>query len=488
MEIEDPDFNKNNKNNNISQEAPKIDKETFIRVGNRALGEHYECTKQLGKGGYGKVYQVKNKKTHKLFACKKLSKLNIKNLEKFKREIEILKKMDHPNIIKLYDVYESANSYYLLMEECQGGELFDRIIKRIENNQMYTEKEACEIISQVMGAIEYCHNKGIAHRDLKPENLLYLKEGSEVNNPLKIIDFGLSQDLNIKKQLSSKVGTAYYVSPEILAGKYNEKCDIWSAGVILYVLLSGEPPFNGPSDGAIYSKIKKMNFNFPPNKWKNISNEAKDLLSKMLIPEKERLNASQVLSHPWFNLIKNNEIPLERLNFTNTNFFKEYKESNQFKKIVLIFIASKLQEDEINDLKNLFKAFDKDGNGQIDYKEFEQGLISLNSKVMTKKEIENLFNEIDSDKNGKIDYTEFIAATLQKNIFLKKEKLYEAFCEFDTEKTGKISKEALMKVLKLQPQHDKFVTELIKSVDKNGDGVIDYKEFVEMMEYNGNIQ
>ena len=239
------------------------------------------------------------------------------------------------------------------------------------------EKKACEIILQVMGAIEYCHNKGVAHRDLKPENLLYLKEGSEENNPLKIIDFGLSRDINLKKLLSSKVGTAYYVSPEILAGQYNEKCDVWSAGVILYVLLSGEPPFNGPSDGVIYSKIKQLKFNFPEKKWKNISNEAKDLLSKMLLPEKDRLSASQVLLHPWFNLVNDNKIPLEKINFGLTNFFKEYKESNKLKKIVLLYIASKLQEDEILDLNNLFKAFDKDNNGQIDYKEFEQGIMKL---------------------------------------------------------------------------------------------------------------
>ena len=466
-------------NNNV-----KIGKDTFVGLGTRALKDVYESTKPLGKGGYGKVFQIRNKMTGKLYACKKLSKLNIKNLIKFRREVDILIKMDHPNIIKLYEVFESQNSLYLIMEECHGGELFDRILKRIENNMMYTEKEACEIILQVMGAIEYCHNKGVAHRDLKPENLLYLKEGSEENNPLKIIDFGLSRDINLKKLLSSKVGTAYYVSPEILAGQYNEKCDVWSAGVILYVLLSGEPPFNGPSDGVIYSKIKQLKFNFPEKKWKNISNEAKDLLSKMLLPEKDRLSASQVLLHPWFNLVKDNKIPLEKINFGLTNFFKEYKESNKLKKIVLLYIASKLQEDEILDLNNLFKAFDKDNNGQIDYKEFEQGIMKLNSNQIKKEEIESYFNEIDTDKNGKIDYTEFIAATLQKNIFLKKEKLYEAFSALDTDCNGKIAKDELMRVLKLQPEHDQFVTELIKSADKNGDGFIDYKEFVEMMEFN----
>ena len=476
MEIEEEPSNNN--------QPVKIGKENFVSVGNRALRDCYEFTKNLGKGGYGKVFQVRQKMTNKLFACKKLSKLNINNLIKFRREIDILIKIDHPNIIKLFDVFESQNSLYLIMEECYGGELFDRILKRIENNLMYTEKEACEIIRQVMGAIEYCHNKGIVHRDLKPENLLYLKEGPEENNPLKIIDFGLSQDLNIKKILSSKVGTAYYVSPEILQGKYSEKCDVWSAGVILYVLLSGEPPFNGPSDGVIYSKIRQLKFTFPEKKWNMISTEAKDLLSRMLVPEAERLSASQVMNHPWFNLVKDNKIPLEKINFHGTNFFKEYKESNRLKKIVLLYIASKLQEDEILDLNELFKAFDKDNNGQIDYKEFEQGLMRLNSKGIKKEEIQSYFNEIDADKNGKIDYTEFIAATLQKNVFLKKEKLFEAFSALDTDKNGKIAKEELMRVLKLQPQHDKFVTELIKSADRNGDGYIDYKEFVDMMEYN----
>ena len=459
----------------------KINKETFVGMGNRALRDCYEFTKNLGKGGYGKVFQVRQKITNKLYACKKLSKMNINNLIKFRREIDILMKMDHPNIIKLYDVFESQNSLYLIMEECYGGELFDRILKRIESNDMYTEKEACKIIQQVMGAIEYCHNQGIAHRDLKPENLLYLKEGTEENNPLKIIDFGLSQDLNIKKILSSKVGTAYYVSPEILQGKYSEKCDISSAGVILYVLLSGEPPFNGPSDGVIYSKIRQFKFDFPEKKWKKISKEAKDLLSKMLAPEAQRFTASQVLMHPWFNLVRDNKIPLEKITLDGTNFFKEYKESNRLKKIVLLYIASKLQEDEIRGLSDLFKAFDKDNNGQIDYKEFEQGLLKLSSKEIKKEEIQNYFNEIDVDKNGKIDYTEFIAATLQKNIFLKQEKLYEAFSALDTDRNGKIAKDELMKVLKLQPQHDKFVTDLIKSADQNGDGYIDYKEFVDMM-------
>ncbi len=462
----------------------KYSKDNFIALGSRGLRDIYDCTKKLGKGGYGKVFQVKNKSTNKLYACKKLSKLNIKNLQKLQNEIEVLMKMDHPNIVKLYEVFESQNSLYLIMEECCGGELFDRILHRINTNNMYTEREACLLMKQIIGAIEYCHNNGIAHRDLKPENLLYLKEGSEEDNPLKIADFGLSQSINLKKMLTSKVGTSYYVPPEILAGNYTEKCDIWSAGIILYILLSGEPPFNGPNDETIFARIKTYKYEFPEQKWSKISVEAKDLLTKMLIQEDKRLSASQVLQHPWFDIIKNEKITFEKLHFGKDNFFKEYKDSNQLKKIVLLYIASKLEENEILDLKNLFKAFDKDENGQIDYKEFEQGLMELNSEELNKDEIRQFFNDIDADNNGKIDYTEFIAATLQKQIFLKKETLFEAFSALDSDRDCKITKEELMKILRLQPKEDKFAIKLIELADKNGDGVIDYKEFLQMMGFN----
>ena len=176
------------------KESPvKFGRDTFVDISNHSLREKYECTRQLGKGGYGKVFEVRNKTTGDFFACKKLTKLNIDNLEKFRREIDILMKLDHPNIIKLYEVFEAPNSLYLIMEQCQGGELFDKILEHIENNEMYSEKDTAGIMMQIMSAIEYCHNNGICHRDLKPENLLYLKKGNEENNPLKVIDFGLSK-------------------------------------------------------------------------------------------------------------------------------------------------------------------------------------------------------------------------------------------------------------------------------------------------------
>ena len=461
----------------------KFGKETFVGKLDGVFLDNYDVIKQLGKGGYGKVYEVKNKKTGEIRACKHLSKLSIKNLEKFEREINILIKTDHPHIIKLYEIFESQRSLYLVMEECKGGEVFDKIIEHIQSKQMYSEKDAANMFLQLMSSIEYCHNNGICHRDLKPENLLYLNAGNEKDNPIKVIDFGLSQIFTDRK-LKTKVGTAYYVAPEILMGDYNEKCDIWSAGVILYIFLSGDPPFNGPNDAAIYNKISQMKFSFPEKKWRNISNEAKDLIIHMLAPEKERYNAKQVLAHPWFKNAKNT--PLVDLNF-DPMFFSDYIRGSGLKKASLLFIASRLDENEILNLKKIFEAFDKGKDGQISIDELQQGLIQLKSSHVNPNDVFNLFKTLDADKNGRIDYTEFLAATLDKKTYLKKERLFEAFCVFDKDNSGHISKQEIMEVLKTEKSQEKEIEKYIKAADKNGDGVIDYREFLEHMGYDNKL-
>ena len=456
----------------------KYGKKTFVGKSEGLFLDNYDVIKQLGKGGYGKVYEVKNKKTNEIRACKHLSKLNIKNLEKFEREINILINSDHPNIIKIYEVYESQRSLYLVMEECKGGEIFDRIIEHIQSKKMYSEKDAAEILQQVMSAVEYCHNNGICHRDLKPENLLYLNPGEEKGNPIKVIDFGLSQIISPEKRLKTKVGTAYYVSPEILKGDYTEICDIWSAGVILYIFLSGDPPFNGPSDSDIYNKIAQMKFSFPEKKWNTISNDAKDLITHMIAPENERYTAKQVLKHPWFKNASN--VPLSALNF-DTAYFIDYFRGSTLKKMSLLYIASRLDENEIENLKKAFEAFDKQKDGQITYDELKQGLIQLKSCNIKENDIIALFKSIDVDQNGKIDYTEFLAATIQKVNYYRNERLWEAFCMYDKDNNGHITKEELIKALKAEKSQEKEIEKYIKAVDKNGDGQIDYKEFLALM-------
>ena len=463
----------------MEKEETNLDKGNFITMTKDSLTDYYKIIRIIGEGGFGKVYEVQNRKTLETFACKKLSKLNILNLMKFKDEIRILSKSDHPNIIKLYEIYESNRSFYLIMELCKGGQLFNQISERAQKKNMYTEKDAAEIFQQIMSSIEYCHNQGICHRDLKPENILYLKEGDEKDNPLKIIDFGLSKHFRMNK-LSSRVGSVYYISPEVLEQSYTEKCDVWSGGVLLFLLLSGKLPFVGRNDNDIFAKIKSLNYNMNDNIWKNISDEAKDLIKHMLVPEKERFTAKEVLSHPWFKIVNNIEAKQLNIDFS---LFKKYSEETNLKKVVLYFIATRLNEKEINELKQIFKDLDNNKDGQINYEDFEKGIMEYQNKnsSFNKNDIKHIFEEVDINKNGKIDYSEFIAASLENRKEIVGRRLLEAFSSYDKEQNGKIKKDDFIKALHIdnslkKEEIDSFVNNLIK------DDLVDYNEFMKLIE------
>lgn len=458
-------------------------KETFTNRIKGNISTKYDPVKELGHGSYGKVYKVKNKLTGEFRACKQLSKSKIDNIPKFNLEIDILCKTDHPNIIRLYEIYEDSCFFYLIMEECVGGELFERIIKRINAQQMFSEKQAAVIFTELMSAICYCHSQHIIHRDLKPENILFLSE--DETSPIKVIDFGLSKKHtdghNEKIRMKTKVGTAYYVSPEVLKGNYNEKCDIWSAGVILYLLLSGEPPFNGPNDNAIYRSIIKKKFTFPEMKWKDISVEAKDLISNMLCDPDKRLTAQQVLQHDWVtNVAQKNTIDLN----LDVQSLENYKNTYKLKKAVITYIASRLKDSDISDLIKVFEEIDKNKDGTITLDEMKDGIEKMNQMIDI--DITELFKSIDTDKSGSISYTEFVAASMDQKIYMKEERLYEAFKTFDNDDNGKISKEELKQVLKAELVDLNDFEAIVNQYDKDGDGEIDYNEFLSMMNNNTN--
>ena len=463
----------------VEKENIKFNKEHFIFISKDSLTKYYKIIKMIGKGGFGKVYEVENLKTSETFACKKISKTNILNYVNFKNEINIMSKADHPHIIKLYEIYESNRSFYLIMELCKGGQLINKIMEKIKNKKRYTEKDAAQIFQQIMSGIEYCHNQGVCHRDLKPENILYLNDDNKRNNPLKIIDFGFSKYFKSSK-FSSRVGSVYYVSPEVLKQSYTEKCDIWSAGVILFLLLSGKLPFSGDDDKEILAKIKSVKYNMDDDLWKNISDEAKDLIKHMLVNENERFSAKEVLAHPWFKIV--NTMKEKKLNI-DFNIFKRYSEESTLKKIVLYFIATRLNEKEINELSKLYKKFDTDLDGQISYEEFEKAFLEFqkNNNTITQKEIKAIFDKVDINKNGKTDYTEFIAACLEGRKEIVERKLLEAFSSYDNEQKGKISKEDFIKALHIDSSlNDKGFEKIINDLTK--DNLIDYYEFLKFMD------
>ena len=465
-----------------NQKNFSISKRQFIRIIQSDITNHYEVIKKIGEGSYGKIYKAKNKISNELRAMKQMEKSKIKNIQTFKNEIEILSKMNHPNIIKLFEVYEDPKYFYLINDLCTGGELLNKILNK-KKETPFNEKEAVNIFKQLVSAISYCHNINIVHRDLKPENILFVND--DINSPIKIIDFGFSKEFNNKnsknkqKNMSSKVGTVYYISPEILQGNYNELCDIWSCGVILYIILCGYPPFQGNNDKEIYKSIQSGKVDFPQKEWKSISKNAKDLILKMLCPANKRYNAKQVLKHNWVN----NKAPDSKGELKiNVESLLNFKKSNKLRKVVLTFIASRLSDEEVNNIKQIFSSMDKDKKGTITLQELKNGLeqsFSPDEHI----NIEELFDSIDTDHSGRIDYTEFIAATMDQKLYLKDEKLYEAFNAFDPNSTVKISIKDIKKFLNLQDnsENDTIIQQWIKENDVNGDGVVDFNEFKKMM-------
>ena len=276
----------------------KFHKEDIISRKSTNITKEYTLGKTIGKGAYGQVRLAIHKATKQTRAVKILPKSKI-DLPALMNEVNILSKLSHPNIMQIYEIFEDKANMYIVSEYCKGGELFDII----EKKGNFTEKDACKIMKQLMSAICYSHQNNIIHKDLKPENILMGKDKDEL--AIKIIDWGCAETVKTIKRSETADGTIYYIAPEVLHGEYNEKCDIWSCGVIFYILLCGYPPFNGENDEEIFEAVLKGEFEFPEEEWDSVSDDAKKLIKKMLTnnPQK-RISALDSLKDSW---LKKNE-------------------------------------------------------------------------------------------------------------------------------------------------------------------------------------
>jgi len=444
------------------------------------IADFYEIDKKkLGEGSYGSVSKAKNKSTGAIRAVKCIAKAQMKNVERFKQEIAIMKIMDHPNIIKLFESFEDQRQIYLVMEMCSGGELFDRII----DAGHFTEGQAATLMQQIVRAIFYMHENHVTHRDLKPENFLFVTKEAIEKNTLKIIDFGLSCNFQPNQVLTTKAGTPYYVAPQVLAGKYDQMSDMWSIGVIMYVMLCGYPPFFGETDADVLAKVRLGNFSFNAADWKNISEDAKNLIRCLLkMNPRDRYTAEQTLNHAW---IKEKAPKAKNLNLSDAfvDKLRGFRSHNKLKKAALAIIATQLNEDKIKQLRETFMSLDANGDGLLTAAELKEGLAKAGLKEIP-ADLQQILKDVDSDGSGVIDYTEFLAATLDKRAYLTDEVCWGAFRTFDKNGDGKISKDELQQVLQSGDVSDATVRsmeELMNEVDKNNDGEIDFEEFMTMM-------
>ncbi|KAG0455189.1 hypothetical protein HPP92_024148 [Vanilla planifolia] len=363
----------------------------------------------------------------------------------------------HPNVVSLKDTYEDDNAVHLVMELCEGGELFDRIVTRGH----YTERAAAAVTKTIVEVVQVCHNNGVMHRDLKPENFLYAN--NKENAALKAIDFGLSVIFKPGERFSEIVGSPYYMAPEVLKRNYGPEVDVWSAGVILYILLCGVPPFWAETEQGIAQAIIRSSLDFKRDPWPKVSDSAKDLVGKMLDPDpKRRLSAQGVLDHSWLQNIK--KAPNVNLGETVRARLQQFFVMNKFKKRALRVVAEHLSVEEVADIKEMFDKMDINKND-------------------SDADVRILMDAADVDGDGTLEYGEFVAVSIHLKKLGNEEHLHKAFSFFDRNKSGYIEIEELSYALKddLGANHEEVINAIIADVDTDKDGKISYEEFATMM-------
>ena len=453
----------------------------------------YIKKKLLGSGAFGEVWLVHHKNLNRDFAMKIIKKRKNKSNEEKEilNEIEILKRLDHPKILKIIDFYSKIKKYYIITEYCPEGELFNEIIKV----GRFDEGQTAFIINQILKAISYCHRNQIIHRDIKPENIMITKREKNGCLQVKLIDFGTAKIFEKGHQENRYVGSSYYMAPEVLKRKYDEKCDLWSIGVIFYILLTGRPPFDGNDDDEILKNVEKGVYDKTSYPYPSLSSLAKDLMNKLLqYDPKKRISAEESLEHQWFKTAefkkkdKVNTIPHELAKQLISNMTK-YKSNNMLKCAVIAYLVHHLTNtEECMEASKLFIKIDLNSDGKIEKHELIQGFQKYwgMSEDEVKEKVDIIFSNIDTDFNGFIEYEEFVRAAVNPSIFMSQNYLKFAFNYFDRDSSGDITFEEIKKRFSQNSNYnsekmDNELREIFDKIDINNDGSISFFEFCKMM-------
>lgn len=472
----------------------KFDAQGFVTKQVGKLLEEYAIGDMLGSGGFGEVYLGKHKKTGTERAIKVVNKSEVDESinAAVLHEFNVVRKLDHPNILKMYNLYQDESYFYIVTDIYKGGELFDEIMKRTK----FTEKDAAELINQLLSCVNYCHKQGLVHRDLKPENIL-LEENMEMDD-MKVIDFGLAAPFGVDK-LRESVGTIYYMAPEVLYKSYDAKVDIWSCGVITYILLSGTPPFDGETDPDIEKAIRKGEFSFRGRVWDEVSDDALDFIQQLLTyaPD-DRPTAAEALQHPWLQNSRKEVKGAFKKRASDTtrsflNNLQNFNSTSKLKQATCAFIASQLLlKQEKEDIDDVFRALDTNCDGKLTKDEVMNGYFDFYGKKLTDDEVDKMFENINHAGTGSISYSEFVIAAMFEKNLLDNSKLQAAFDMFDSDGDGVITLANFKQVLNsckdeadvdedAENIDDYILEKIIKQADSDGDGNITFADFQKMM-------
>ncbi|KAJ8500152.1 hypothetical protein OPV22_010704 [Ensete ventricosum] len=371
----------------------------------------YELGKEVGRGHFGHTCLATAKKGEikgQFVAVKIISKAKMTtpiSIEDVRREVKILKALSgHKNLVKFYDACEDELNVYIVMELCEGGELLDRILSR---GGRCTEEDAKAIVIQILSVMGFCHLQGVLHRDLKPENFLFTTR--DENATMKLIDFGLSDFIKPDERLSDIVGSAYYVAPEVLHRSYSMEADIWSIGVIAYILLCGSRPFWARTESGIFHAVLKADPNFDDPPWPDVSPGAKDFVKRLLNKDyRKRMTAAQALTHPWLR-DEQWQIPLDILIY---KLVKTYLRCTPLKRAALKALSKALTDDELFYLRVQFKLLEPNKDGHVSLENFRMALFQNASEAMREARVPDILNALEPLSYRRMNFEEFCAATI----------------------------------------------------------------------------
>ena len=460
----------------------KSAKQNMMRQRDTDIAQFYDIDATIGRGSIGTVARAKHKESSKWYAVKTLqtSKMSKDALEEMMNEIAIMMGLDHPNIVRPLELFQKKREIYLIIPYCSGGDLYKRA--------PYTEHHASRYIAQVCDAVAYMHKFGVVHRDLKFENVLFQSKAPE--SEVVVIDFGLAKAKVARdKRLHDFVGTLYSMAPEVLRGSYDAKCDVWSIGVISYMMLASAMPFTRFDDEELLLRdLEAERYDMRRRCIRKRSEDARDFVRSLLKAKvKERPTMAAVLKLPWIKGKNRDHEPSpnsERASFTETlseqdlaGSLREYSATSAIRRVGLMVIAHRTEADSVRTLRKAFRAIDTGGEGYITFQELED---VLQTQGHTTEEIKDIFDAVDHANDQRISYTEFLAAMLDGQSHLQEDALLDAFDRIDSDDSGFISFENLRDLLGRQfsPQ---LVQQMIADADFKENGVIDYEEFKQMM-------
>ncbi|XP_022736785.1 CDPK-related kinase 4-like isoform X2 [Durio zibethinus] len=383
------------------------------------------------------------------------------SVDDVRREVKILKALSgHAHMIKFHDAFEDANNVYIVMELCEGGELLDRILSR---GGRYTEGDAKKIVVQILSVVAFCHLQGVVHRDLKPENFLFTTRDEDA--PMKIIDFGLSDFIRPDRRLNDIVGSAYYVAPEVLHRSYSVEADMWSIGVITYILLCGSRPFWARTESGIFRSVLRADPNFDDSPWPSVSPEAKDFVKRLLNKDhRKRMTAAQALTHPWLR-DENCAVPLDILIY---KLVKSYNRATPFKQAAQKALSKALPDDALVYLTAQFRLLEPKDEC-VSLSNFKAALMRNVTDAMHESRVLDIINVMEPLYYKKMDFEEFCAAaisTYQLEAFEDWESIASAAFEYFEEEGNKvISVEELALELNLGPSSHSLLNDWIRTSD-----------------------